>query len=78
MKKKFERIKDKMQFYKDVGTKFGFNPENIRVNWFNKLFFKIPKSVDLIELENFVDTYIVYEQKLEQRKKSLRKKYLGL
>ena len=78
MKKKFERIKDKTQFYKDVGTIFGFNPENIRVNWFNKLFFKIPKSVDLIWLENVIDSYIVYEKELEQTRKLLRKKHLGL
>ena len=78
MKKKFERIKDRQQFFKDVGTKFGYNPENIRVNWFNKLFFRIPKSIDLIDLESFIDNYISMEKEDFENKKVLRKKYLEL
>ena len=79
MKKKFERIKDKMQFYRDVAEVFGSNPESVRTNWFNKKLYKIPQREGLLEaLEDFIDRTLITEKEFEQTRKLLRKKYLGL
>lgn len=77
MKEKFNKIKNRPEFYLDAGKKFETKPSNIESNWFGKRFVAVPRGME-DAVEKFIDKYIEMEKDNEKTKLINKQKYLGL